>query len=161
GFPTKGACPAGGGHEAAGFNFDILHDIREPFVFTTQISSGGLAALGGWATLTINPDGSVRWQGHAHDSGADGYDFSISAVVRTPFGHSVAVAHSGSVGGTFTSGSRDHDWDETYPSAAGDFFLEFAFGEFHTNLQYTSDFGSALEGLVDWAIKFAAGSLAG
>ena len=26
GFPTKGACPGGGGHEAAGFNFTLPHD---------------------------------------------------------------------------------------------------------------------------------------
>ena len=161
GFPGKGTCPGGGGHVAAGYNFDLQHDLRDPFVFTTQLISGGLAALGGWATVTIYPDGTVRWQGHAHDSGADGYDFSISAVVTTPFGHSVAVAHSGHVGGTFTSGSRDHDWDETYPNQVSAFALEFAFGELHTNLQYTSDFLNALESLVDWAIKFTIGSIAG
>src|SRR5205823_951823 len=86
-----------------------------PFEFSTPIVTGGLAALGGWVTVTINPDGSVRWQGHAHDSGADGYDFGISAVVRSPSGRAVALAHSGHVGGTFTAGSRDHDWDVTQP----------------------------------------------
>jgi hypothetical protein len=29
GFPEKGVCPAGGGHEAAGFNFDVPHDEPE------------------------------------------------------------------------------------------------------------------------------------
>ena len=29
GYPTKGACAAGGAHEAAGFNFDLTHDVGE------------------------------------------------------------------------------------------------------------------------------------
>jgi hypothetical protein len=29
GFPEKGTCPGGGGHEAAGFNFDLPHDDPE------------------------------------------------------------------------------------------------------------------------------------
>jgi hypothetical protein len=28
GFPDKGRCPGGGGHEAAGFQFVLPHDIR-------------------------------------------------------------------------------------------------------------------------------------
>ena len=28
--PDKGACPRGGGHEAAGFNFVLRHDTPEP-----------------------------------------------------------------------------------------------------------------------------------
>jgi hypothetical protein len=87
--------------------------VNDPLVFTTPIITGGLAALGGWVTVTVNLDGSVRWQGHAHDSGADSYDFGISALVRTPAGRAIALAHSGHVSGTFAAGSRDHDWDET------------------------------------------------
>lgn len=78
--------------------------------------TGGLAALGGWVTVTVNLDGSVRWQGHMHDSAADGYDFGISALVRTPSGRAIALAHTGHVGGAFTSGSRDHDWNDIHPS---------------------------------------------
>jgi hypothetical protein len=89
--------------------------LLAPLEFSAPIITGGAAALGGWAKVTINPDGSVRWQGHAHDSGADGYDFGISAIVGGPSGRAVALAHSGHVGGTFTSGSRDHDRDETRP----------------------------------------------
>lgn len=161
GAADKGSCPAGDGHTSEGFNFSLPHDIREPFSFSAQLVSGGLAALGGRVTLTVHPDGTVRWNGHAHDSGADGYDFSVSAVVRTPTRRAVATAHSGSVGGTFTPGSRDHDWDDLFPGQVGDYFLDFAFGQLHTNLQFTSDFGSALEGLVEWALKFSVGAATG
>jgi hypothetical protein len=113
--------------------------------------------------VNVNPDGSVQWQGHAHDSGADGYDFGISALVRTPTGRGIALAHSGHVGGTFTSGSRDHDWDVTSPpeaSLAGR-FAEFALGELQTNLEYSSDIGSALEKAIGWLIQFGVGTALG
>jgi hypothetical protein len=132
-----------------------------PFEFNAPIVSGGLAALGGWMKVTINPDGSVRWQGHAHDSGADGYDFGVSAVVRAPSGRAVAVAHSGHVGGTFTSGSRDHDWDVTQPPnpvlAAN--IADFAGARIEPNIEYSSDIGSALEKAVSWLIKFGVGTV--
>jgi hypothetical protein len=78
--------------------------LTPPSLFTAPIVTGGLAALGGSVTITINRDGSVRWQGHAHDSGADGYDFGITALVRTPSGRAIALAHTGSVGGTRIKG---------------------------------------------------------
>lgn len=61
-----------------------LQATAGPFTFPAQIVTGGAAALGGSVEVTINPDKSVRWKGHMHDSGADGYDFAISAMVRTP-----------------------------------------------------------------------------
>jgi hypothetical protein len=134
---------------------------QPPRVFDAPIITGGLAALGGWIKLTINPDGSVRWQGHAHNSGADGYDFGISAVVRTPSGRAVAVAHSGHVGGTFTPGSPNHNWDVTQPSSQwiAENFGEFLNAQFHTNLEYSSDIGSALEKAVSWLVKFCVGAV--
>jgi hypothetical protein len=135
----------------------------DPVELSAPIATGGLAALGGSCKVTINPDGSVRWQGHAHDSGADGYDFAISAIVRTPAGRAIALAHGGHVGGTFSSGSRDHDWDETQPAnpviAAN--FDDFARGRIETNLEYESDIGSALEKAVSWLVKWGAGTVAG
>jgi hypothetical protein len=134
-----------------------------PFEFSGQIVTGGLAALGGWVTVTINPNGTVRWRGHAHDSGADGYDFGISAVVRSPSGRAVALAHSGHVGGTFTSGSRDHDWDETQPpnGVIAVNINDFANCQLQTNLEYSSDIGSALEKAISWLIKFGVGTALG
>ncbi len=139
----------------------LLRGVQVPSVFTSQIVSGGLAALGGWLTITIYPDGSIRWQGHAHNSGADNYDFGVSAIVRTPSGRAVALVHSGHVGGTFSSDSRDHDWDVTQPP---DTWIAANFGEFinaqmQTNLEYSSDIGSALEKAVGWLLKFSVGAV--
>jgi hypothetical protein len=131
--------------------------------FTGQIVSGGAAALGGWVQATIGPDGSVRWQGHAHDSGADGYSYSIAALIRPTAGGPIALVHQGHVGGTLTSGSRNDDWDQV--QAAGsitpDHLGDFAGAHFQTNLQYTSDIGQAFESLFDWVLKASVGSLTG
>jgi hypothetical protein len=161
GLPPKGTCPAGGGHTSQGFNFVLPRDLREPFIFSANIETGGLAALGGFVSLIVNLDGSVHWSGHAHDSGADGYEFSIGGLVRTATGKAVAVSHSGHVGGTFTPGSRDHDWDDPYPNSVAPYLLEFCFGQLDTHLEYTSDIGSAAQSLLDWAIKFGVGTALG
>lgn len=135
--------------------------LTPPRVFTAPIVTGGLAALGGSVTITINRDGSVRWQGHAHNSGADGYDFGISALVKTPSGRAIALAHTGHVGGTFTSGSRDHDWDETHPPTPliRNFLSDYNNGTLETHLEYSSDIGSAFESIVSWLLRFGIGSV--
>ena len=163
GYAGKGRCPRGGGHAAAGYGFVLPHDIHEPFVFTASLESGGLAALGGWVTVTINLDGTVRWQGHAHDSGADNYDFGISALVTTASGRRVALAHTGHVSGTFSSGSRDEDWDDTspLPGALVARLGEFTRAALHTNLGYDSSIGGTFETLAGWALKTAVGSVTG
>jgi hypothetical protein len=128
--------------------------------FAGRITSGGLAALGGWLDVTISEDGRTRWRGHAHDSGADGYDFGVTAILRSAGGRALAFAHQGHVGGTFTSGSRNHDWDDQYPAQAivaaqyGDF--ERGSAEFTTN--YSSDFGSAAESTLSFLGRWVLGS---
>lgn len=145
------------------------HDLRihahpgGPFTYAATIETGGLAALGGSISVTVQPDGSVRWAGHAHDSGADGYDFSIAAVLRGAAGQAIALAHSGHVGGTFTPGDRNHDWDETHPPTAGvsAHIAHYANASLETHLEYTSDIGSTLEAAVAWLVKSAVGTLMG
>lgn len=136
--------------------------LFDPLVFSAPITSGGAAALGGSITVTVNLDGSVRWQGHAHDSGADGYDFAMSALVRTPGKRAIALAHQGHVGGTFTSGSRDHDWEETRPPTpyVSNFLADFNDGQIETHLEYSSDIGSSFEKTLGWLVKFGIGSVA-
>ncbi|MER5602245.1 hypothetical protein ABT085_34850, partial [Streptomyces sp. NPDC002265] len=135
----------------------------DPLKLSAPIVSGGLAALGGSVTVTINGDGSIRWQGHAHDSGADGYDFGMSAVVRASSGKAVAFSHYGHVGGTFTPGSRNHDWDENHPPDALVYnnLAPFNDGQLATHLEYSSDIGNALEAALNWLIKWGVGSALG
>jgi hypothetical protein len=163
------AWTAVGGTQSGAMTFH-LH-IPRPITFRGEIDSGGLAALGGWYSLTINPDGSTRWQGHAHDSGLDGYDFAVSAVVRAPrSGTCVAFMHQGHVGGTVTSGSRDNDWDETTPLQGTSLFGHMSDALFddlaqanHANshVEYTSDIGEAVGSALGWLAKFAVGTVAG
>ncbi len=137
--------------------------LCDPLVFRADIVSGGLAALGGNFSITVNLDGSTVWQGHAHDSGADGYDFGISAVVRSPAGVAIAVAHQGSVGGTFTSGSRNHDWNEPSPASTSirNGLLALNDATMDTNLNYSSDFASLAESLLSFAVKAVIGTVTG
>jgi hypothetical protein len=133
-----------------------------PFTFGAQITTGGLAALGGNVAVTVNPDKSVRWNGHMHDSGADGYDFFVTALVRSATGHAVALAKSGHVGGTFTSGDRDFDWDQLSPPSTGiGAVADYATARLQTHLEYDSDIGTALESALSWVVKFAVGAAVG
>jgi hypothetical protein len=134
--------------------------LCDPLIFTGPIITGGLAALGGTITITIHLDGAVRWQGHAHDSGADAYNFGISALVSGPSGHRLAFAHSGHASGTFNGGSRDDDWDEFHPPSAlvRSLLPELNDALFDSHLEYTSDIGSAFESALNWVIKFSVGS---
>lgn len=135
--------------------------LFDPLVLSAPISSGGLAALGGWINVIVDAAGNVQWKGHAHDSGADGYQFNISAVVQTPNGVGVAFGHGGRVGGTFTAGSRDHDWNEPSPQPPFVSVQDLNNGVLHTQINYTSDIGSTLEDLVSWAVKWSVGSALG
>jgi hypothetical protein len=131
--------------------------------FSAPIQTGGLAALGGSVQVTVNSNGSVRWQGHAHDSGLDGYNFGVGALVRTPSGRVIVLAKGGHVGGTITSGSRDFDWDDTQPPnpviAAN--LDDYASAQFQTNLDYSSDISDAIQKIVSWCFKYGVGSLVG
>lgn len=142
------------------------HDLAHPrvsgppYVFTARVQSGGLAALGGGVSVSVQPDGSVRWQGEARNSGIDGYDFGISAVVRAPSGRAIALAHNGRVGGPITSGAREYRWDVTgEPNAVIAHHLrDFEYGRIETNLEYRSDIGSALESVLGGLLKFGVGT---
>jgi uncharacterized protein with LGFP repeats len=66
--------------------------------FNKDITSGGLAALGGWTVSTIRDDGTFVWRGVGHDSGADGYHYSATVYLHPVPGKSlppIVMVHSG------------------------------------------------------------------
>ena len=156
------------GSDWSGINdnwLSLLWGARVPRVFDAPIITGGLAALGGWFKVTINPDGSVRWQGEATNSGIDSYDFGLSVLVKTPSGRAVALVRTGSIPNrvpVFGDTIR-RSWDELQPPnpVIAVHFDEFAGADFSTNLEYKSGIGGALQKMVGWLIQFGVGSVIG
>ena len=136
-----------------------------PFEFNAPIVTGGLAALGGSVRVTLNPDGSVRWQGQVTNSGIDSYDYGISAIVRAGSGRAFALAHAGSIPNRvpIVGDVIRRSWDQTRPPGAlpAAILGEFSNAQLQTNLEYRSGIGSALEEAVGWLLKFGAGTALG
>jgi hypothetical protein len=83
----------------------VLEFHFEPIVF------GGGVPVGGAAHLTLGQNGSYHFRGHFHDSGAVGFDVALFWAVKDFQDRAYTFENAGSVGGTFTAGSRDHDFD--------------------------------------------------
>lgn len=84
--------------------------------FADSPKSGGLAALGGWTNLTITDDGVVRWNGDAHNSGMDDYDYALVGNVNPRAGSGMPQLIStnrGHVKGHIIGNSgRENPWYE-------------------------------------------------
>ena len=126
GYPTSDETPLNlpflGPGRVNGFQFGQITWLQNTGVVTElpnqvqqsqQVLTPSGTALGGTVTMTLKSNGDFSTQFHMHDSGATGYSFQVHAIWTTPGGLAVAAAHSGSVGGTFTSGSRDDDHTDT------------------------------------------------
>lgn len=148
---------------ASGTRFDRVVREGDELVARGRVITGGAAALGGGWEVRLAPDGTARFSGHVHDSGADGYDFSLVVTLRARGEGGVALAFpiSGSVGGTFTSGSRDFDWNEVHatPAAVLVPFEEWAFADIGSRLEYTSDIGEAFESLFEFVLSATVGAV--
>jgi hypothetical protein len=113
GFPAKGRCPAGGAHQAAGFDFVLPHVDPE----TVNFGAGPLTSdlpLGGNAHLVMRKNGNFTFSCHAHDSGFNNIDYVVAAVLMTSRGIAFTFAHSGNVEGTVAGlpfGTPDRDDD--------------------------------------------------
>lgn len=85
---------------------------------TRYITFDGGVPVGGYSHVTLFPDGTVRFTGHFHVSGAPSYNVSLVWGIKT-CNNSVgfALRASGRCHGTFESGSRDFNWDETTNNA--------------------------------------------
>jgi hypothetical protein len=64
--------------------------------------------------LILNSDGHWAYRGHFHNSGAVGLNCAVSSapVFQAPDGHVLVVAEEGYVGGTFSVGKRDYEFEK-------------------------------------------------
>lgn len=85
--------------------------LNSGVVAHANITFGGGVPVGGWANLTVFGDGSYNFSGHLHDSGATSYDTGVVFALRASNGTVFTFSNTGKVHGTFSFGSRDHDWN--------------------------------------------------
>jgi hypothetical protein len=91
-----------------------------------------LAPLTGWLQWTHNwdlgsvtgnhlikfyQDGRVQFKTHFHAGGLWGYNYALTCALRDSAGHVYTLQRQGTVHGTFSPGSRDHDVDQTTTNA--------------------------------------------
>lgn len=149
----KGRCQAanGGGHQAAGFNYVLPHDLpssldfdRNPIEFREGIAAGGSAHL------TFRQDGSYTFFGHFHDSGSIEYNVSMVWAVKDSQNYAYTIPHSAHINGTFESGSRDDDWriDSHHDSIANNWVSLAAGSTDHVEASASGD----LTGLTNLAL---------
>ena len=78
-----------------------------------SITFKGGVPVGGNAAVKMWPDGNYQFIGHFHDSGAPSYNVAILFAVTGHNGYVLTFSHTGHMAGTFESGSRDNDWNNT------------------------------------------------
>jgi hypothetical protein len=99
----------------------VLSEVSLPMKVIT-VPTGDLSSdtASGFATLTIQQDGSVNFQGHVHDSGFFGGDYILAMwfpSVSDDQGNIITFRRSGNIAGTTGGGdSRDDDWNLSGPS---------------------------------------------
>ena len=74
--------------------------------------------LGGSVHVIIRRNGVCTFSCHAHDSGFDNIDYTVSAVIMTPTGKALTFQRSGHVEGTvaglpFGTPQRNDDFEES------------------------------------------------
>lgn len=98
-------------HPSIGAWYDLgSQPTQLDFDFPSITFDGGVP-VGGFAHLTLFSDGTVKFTGHFHDSGATEYNMAAVAAVKDDAGWAYTAQHQGHVSGTFESGSRDDDWN--------------------------------------------------
>jgi hypothetical protein len=114
-YVSSGACMFGyGGREislTSGYQVfaDVASSAPITFDFASITFPSGVA-LGGFAQVTMNVDGSYVFSGHFHDSGTLAYNENTIVVAKAADGTAFTFSRSGSSYGTFEPGSRDDDW---------------------------------------------------
>ncbi|MEH2325620.1 MAG: hypothetical protein V7K32_19080 [Nostoc sp.] len=118
---------------------------------TGTISFNNGVPVGGYSHLSLFPNGAYSFTGHFHDSGATSYDTGLVFALKDSLGTTFTFSHTGRTHGTFESGSRDDDWNEsgTNPVLAADW------GNISSGYSWSSRAGANLNlgGIFDEAVK--------
>ena len=89
----------------------------DPLLPDKQLDTGNITfkdgvPVGGYAHLSVFPNGNYNFIGHYHDSGATSYNTELVFTLKDDITNTVFVfPHQGRVHGTFESGSRNDDWN--------------------------------------------------
>lgn len=85
---------------------------------TGSITFNNGVPVGGFASLTLHSDGTCQFNGHFHVSGAPSYNVELVWVIADSGGNAYTFTASGKVHGTFESGSRDFNWNQSQVNGA-------------------------------------------
>jgi hypothetical protein len=123
---------------------------------TGSIVFGGGVPVGGWGQLSLRSDGTYSFSGHYHDSGATSYNVQLVWVIVDGRGRAYTFVKNGHVAGTFESGSRDFDWNDSGTNA--DLAANFGDLTAHYHWQWKAtanwDVAAALNSVIE-AVKAA------
>lgn len=126
-----------------------------PFNTGSIVFNGGVP-VGGWAQLIVRSDGSYTFTGHYHDSGATSYNVQFAWAIADGNGRAYTFRANGHCAGTFESGSRDFDWNNsgTNPELAAHFGDLNAQYHWHWNASANWDIGALVDSVIA-AVKAA------
>lgn len=144
--------------------FSLKRGPFAPLEFDGSFETAGLAALGGQYKLTLYPDGAIRWEGRATNSGIDSYDWGLGVVVRSPSGRALAFARAASIPNRFpTADVVERRWNDLYPPnpILKQHYADFVYAQVEQNFEYESDIGATMETLAGWIVRMSVGAVLG
>jgi hypothetical protein len=80
---------------------------------TSYITFNGGVPVDAFSHVTLYNDGRYVFTGHFHDSGATTYADELVWAIKAGTNVAFTFSHTGKINGTFDSGSRDDNWNET------------------------------------------------
>jgi hypothetical protein len=146
----------------------VLSEVALPPRWRQVSADLGPSNSSGNATILIQQDGLVSFQGHVHDSGPFGvtYVFAMAFLdVHDADGNMVVFVHTGKMSGTLGGGdTRSDDWNDSGPNDPAmvafisDHWDEFAASRVQSRMEVDTDPEQILEVIV--AGLFAVGIVA-
>ncbi len=122
--------------------------------WTDTIVTGGLAALGGNYELIFYRNGNFVFKGHMHDSGSDNYDAQLAVAIVDTLGTAYTMEYKGHTSGTWSSGSRDDDWEKKgFNATIAKNWGQMRFASYARVFNYNSAISTAVGDAVTEAVK--------